>query len=43
MIESQVHIVTDVLKSLRRLSNETYFEDGVMVNHGLAEIHDVGK
>ncbi len=43
MIESQVHTVTDVLKSLRKISNEIYFEDGVMVNHGLAEIRDVDK
>jgi hypothetical protein len=40
---SQAHIVTDVLKALRSFSNEIYFEDGVMVNHGLVEIRDVPK
>jgi hypothetical protein len=43
MIASQVHVATDVLKCLRKFTNETYFEDGVMVNHGLAEIRDVDK
>jgi hypothetical protein len=43
LIESQVHTVTDVLKVLRNFSNVTYFEDGVMVNHGLAELRDIEK
>ena len=43
LIQAQVHTVTDVLKVLRTFSNEIYFEDGVMVNHGLAEIRDVEK
>jgi hypothetical protein len=42
-IQSQIRIGTDVLKTVRSFTNETYFEDGVMVNHGLLEIRDVDK
>jgi hypothetical protein len=43
LIQSQVRIVTDVLKVLRSFSNETYFEGDMTVNHGLVEFRDVGK
>jgi ElaB/YqjD/DUF883 family membrane-anchored ribosome-binding protein len=43
VLESQVRIVKDVLKALRTFTSETYFEEGILVNHGLAEIRDVGN
>ena len=43
LIQTQVRTVADVLKALRSVTNETYFEDGVMVNHGLAEFRDLEK
>jgi hypothetical protein len=42
-IADQVRTALEVLKVLRTISNETYLEDGVLVNHTLAEIRDVGK
>ena len=39
----QVHTALDVLKTLRTISNESYFEDEVLVNHTLLEIRDVEK
>ena len=32
-----------LLKVLRSVSNETYFEDGALVNHTLVEIRDLEK
>ena len=43
MVQTQVHTLTDVLKALRTITSEVYFEDGVMVNHGLVEFRDVEK
>jgi hypothetical protein len=42
-VVDQVHTVVDVLKTLRSVTNETYHEDGALVNHTLLEIHDLGK
>jgi hypothetical protein len=42
-IADQVHTVLDVLKALRSISDESYFENGALVNHTLTEVHDVGK
>jgi len=39
----QVHVAVDVLKTLRSVTNESYLEDGALVNHTLVEIHDLGK
>ncbi len=41
MIGDQVHILLDVLKVVRSVTNETYLENDVLVNHTLLEIHDV--
>ena len=40
-IKSQVNTVLDVLSVLRRITSETYEENGVMVTHTLTEIRDV--
>lgn len=42
-ILDQVHTGIEVLKALRSISSEHYLEDDVLVNHTLAEIHDVAK
>jgi hypothetical protein len=42
-VRPQVDIVVDVLKTLRTITNESYLEDGVLVNHTLVEIRDVEK
>ena len=42
-IVDQVHTAVDVLKTLRSITNETYLEDGVLVNHTLVEFHDLEK
>ena len=40
-IKSQVNTVLDVLSVLRRITGETYEEDGAMVTHTLTEIRDL--
>lgn len=40
-IHEQVDTVVDVLSVLRSITSESYFEDGVLVTHTLAEIHDL--
>jgi hypothetical protein len=42
-IVDQIHTGLDVLKALQSISDESYLEDGVLVNHTLVEIHDVEK
>jgi len=42
-IVSQVHTVLEVLKVLRCVTSEDYFEDGALVNHTLVEIRDIEK
>ena len=42
-VVDQVHTAVDVLKVLRNVSNETYFEDGALVNHTFVEIRDLEK
>jgi hypothetical protein len=42
-IADQVHTVVDVLKAMRTITNETYTEDGALVNHTLVEVHDIDK
>jgi hypothetical protein len=42
-VRIQVSTVTDVLKALKTVTNESYLEDGVLVNHTLVEIHDLEK
>ncbi len=42
-VVDQVEVAIDLLKVLRNVSNETYFEDGALVNHTLLEIHDLEK
>lgn len=42
-VQTQVHTVVDVLKAFKNVTDETYLEDGVLVNHTLLEIHDVAK
>jgi hypothetical protein len=39
----QVHTVVEVLKTLRTVTDESYLEDGVLVNHTLVEVHDLEK
>jgi hypothetical protein len=39
----QVHTVVDVLKALRTVTNESFLEDGVLVNHTLVEVRDLEK
>ena len=41
MVAVQVHTVLDVLKVLRTISNESFFENGALVSHTLVEIRDV--
>jgi len=40
-IVAQVHTVLEVLKVLRYVTSEDYFEDGALVNHTLVEIRDI--
>ncbi len=40
-ITDQVHTVLEVLKVVRTITGEAYFEDGVLVRHTLVEIRDV--
>jgi hypothetical protein len=42
-IADQVHVVIDVLKTLRSITGESYLEGDVMVSHSLLEIRDVEK
>jgi hypothetical protein len=42
-VVDQVHTVVDVLKTLRSVTDESYLEDGALVNHTLVEIRDLGK
>jgi hypothetical protein len=42
-IANQVHSSVDVLKVLRNVTGEAYFEDGALVTHTFAEFHDLGK
>lgn len=42
-IRSQVHTVLEVLKVLRSVTSESYFEDGALVTHTLTRIRDVPK
>jgi hypothetical protein len=42
-VVDQVHTVVDVLKTLRSVTNETYLEDGALVNHTLVEVRDLEK
>jgi hypothetical protein len=42
-VADQVHTAVDVLKTLRSITNESYLEDGALVNHTLVEIHDLAK
>jgi hypothetical protein len=42
-VVDQVHTAVDVLKALRTITDESYLEDGVLVNHTLVEIHDLEK
>ena len=39
----QVHTALDVLKVLRTITNESYLEGDVLVQHTLVELRDVGK
>jgi len=41
MVAGQVQIVLDVIKVLRTVTSESYFEDGVLVTHSLTEIRDI--
>jgi len=41
MVASQVRIVLDVIKVLRTVTSESYFEDGALVTHSLTEIRDI--
>lgn len=40
-IRSQVNTVLEVLKVLRTITGESYFEDGALVTHTLVEIRDI--
>ncbi len=42
-VVDQFRLTVDVLKVLRNVSNETYLEDGALVNHAFVEIRDVEK
>lgn len=42
-ITEQVHTAVDVLKVLRNVTSESYLEDGSLVIHTFAELHDVAK
>ncbi len=41
LILGQVHTALDVLKVLRTISGQCYFEDGALVSHTLVELRDV--
>ena len=41
MVAGQVQIVLDVIKVLRTVTSESYFEDGALVTHSLTEIRDI--
>lgn len=41
MTVTQVHTVIELLKVLRKISNECYFKDGALVIHTLVELQDV--
>ena len=40
-IMDQVHTALEVLKTLRNVTAESYFQDGIMITHTLTEIRDV--
>ncbi|MDZ7619267.1 MAG: hypothetical protein U1E05_19890, partial [Patescibacteria group bacterium] len=40
-IRQQVGALLDVLQTVRTISAETYYEDKVLVTHGLVEVEDV--
>jgi hypothetical protein len=42
-VADQVHTALEVLKVMRSITGETYFEDNALVTHTLVEIRDVGK
>ena len=41
-VRQQVDTFLEVLQTLRTFTSESYFEDGVLVTHGMVEIEDVG-
>lgn len=40
-IMTQVHTVLDILKCLKTVTSESYFEDGACVSHSLTEVQDL--
>ncbi len=42
-ITSQMHTILELLKTVRTITNVSYFQDGALVSHTVIEIKDIGR